>query len=107
MSHYFQLIYYILHSLFLEQILCHKCIHHIRSVGGVQYQIICLLLPQYKLECPLDLGTVSKLCCRQNTRGSVVCQEVVPLQPQSGFSNGQELSFKIIVCLDVCTDAKN
>ncbi|GFG29839.1 hypothetical protein Cfor_02797 [Coptotermes formosanus] len=29
---------------------------------------------------------------RQNTRGSIVCQEVVPLQPPSGFSDGQELS---------------
>jgi hypothetical protein len=62
-----------------------------------------LLLPQYKLECLLDLGTDSKICCRQNTRGHVVCQEVVPLQPPSGFSDGQELSFKIIVRLDVCT----
>jgi hypothetical protein len=51
-----------------------------------------LLLPQYKLECLLDLGTDSKLCWRQNTRGSIVCQEVVPVQPPSGFSDGQELS---------------
>ncbi|PSN41376.1 hypothetical protein C0J52_17505 [Blattella germanica] len=29
---------------------------------------------------------------RQNTRNSLVCQEVVPLQPPSGFSDGQELS---------------
>jgi hypothetical protein len=40
MSHYFQLIYYILYSLYLEHIFCHKCIHHIRLVGGAQYQII-------------------------------------------------------------------
>ncbi|XP_047000635.1 Down syndrome cell adhesion molecule-like protein Dscam2 [Schistocerca americana] len=29
---------------------------------------------------------------RQNTSSSTVCQEVVPLQPPSGFSDGQELS---------------
>jgi hypothetical protein len=51
-----------------------------------------LLLPQYKLECLLDLGTDSKLCCRQNARGRIVCQEVVLLQPPSGFSDGQKLS---------------
>jgi hypothetical protein len=89
MSHYFQLIYYILYSLFLE---------HILGCGwGPVPNYVNLLLPQYKLECLLDLGTVSKICCRQNTRGHIVCQEVVPLQPPSGFLDGQELYFKIIV----------